>query len=79
MTDEAIQENPALAPELDGAVMIHCKTEEDKDKGMIESIKYYPMPGIPKYYFPFLIQKGYVTPYVMVQFQNITGNAFIFF
>jgi hypothetical protein len=49
-------------------VWISCQGESDVDKKHIpaDKISYFPSQGIPGYYFPFLNQKSYLSPFVMV-------------
>ncbi|CAK9296924.1 unnamed protein product [Gordionus sp. m RMFG-2023] len=51
-------------------VVIRCFGETAADKENIGELSYYPKDGIPEKYFPYLNQRGYQTPFVMVQFNQ---------
>ncbi|CAL8074558.1 unnamed protein product [Orchesella dallaii] len=58
-------------------VWISCLGENVADMENVGEILYYPMQGIPSYYFPYMNQKGYQPPFIMVQFTNPVHGVLI--
>ncbi|XP_035213513.1 sodium/potassium-transporting ATPase subunit beta-2-like [Stegodyphus dumicola] len=58
-------------------VYITCVGENSADKDNIGDVEYYPAQGIEFKYFPFLNQKGYMSPFVFVQFANINRGVLV--
>jgi len=71
------QANPATELDVAKSVWIYCDGENPADKENIGQITYFPMPGIPSYYFPFKKQANYVSPYIMVQFNRVIPGVLI--
>jgi len=53
-------------------VWIHCIGENGADKDNIGSLQYFPQQGFSLAYYPYLNQKNYKAPLVMVKFLNPT-------
>ena len=51
-------------------VWISCEGENPADRENLGKIEYYPKPGIPKYYFPYKNQPGYLSPIVFAHVTN---------
>jgi sodium/potassium-transporting ATPase subunit beta len=51
-------------------VWISCDGENVADTENIGPILYFPMPGIAGYYFPYMKQQGYQSPFIFVQFKR---------
>jgi len=51
-------------------VWINCDGENPADVENIGKIGYYPMRGIAGFYFPYLKQRGYQSPFIFVQLKN---------
>lgn len=59
-------------------VYITCTGENSADRDNIgQDVNYYPQQGIPFNYFPFTNQKGYVSPFVFVQFNDIARRVLV--
>lgn len=58
-------------------VYVTCIGENSADKDNIGEIDYHPSQGIPSYYFPFVNQRGYVSPFVFVQFSHINRGVLV--
>ena len=58
-------------------VYITCTGENSADRDNIGDVKYFPNQGIPSNYFPFTNQKGYVSPFVFVEFENINRGVLV--
>jgi len=56
--------------ELSKTIWINCNVDNSNVTTMT-----LPMPGIPSYYFPYLRQKDFVSPFVMVHFQNVPAGV----
>jgi len=70
----SISKSPVDARKLD-STWITCEGENPGDKENIGDLKYFApglndFHGIPNYYFPYMNQKGYQTPFVFVKFLN---------
>jgi len=52
------------------SVFFSCEGENPADKENIGPISFFPHPYIPSYYFPFTNQRGYQSPFVMVQMKR---------
>lgn len=72
-----ILSNNLKAPFERDNVYITCMGENSADKDNIGEVDYYPSQGIAYKYFPFTNQKGYVSPYVFVQFSNINHGVLV--
>jgi len=55
-------------------VWISCEGEYPADVENVGTINYYPIRGIPGYYFPYYQQEGYQTPFVFVHLQKPYGK-----
>jgi len=64
-----VEQNLSSATDVLKTVWISCQGENVADKESLpeESISYEPLQGIPGYYFPYLNQKNYRSPFVMVK------------
>lgn len=51
-------------------VWINCDGENVADIENVGAIEYYPMRGIASYYFPYMKQQGYQSPFIFVQLKN---------
>lgn len=51
-------------------VWINCDGENVADIENVGAMQYYPMRGIAGYYFPYLKQRGYQSPFIFVQLTN---------
>lgn len=60
-----------------GHIAVHCTGERQSDKENIGPVHYYPKHGFPIKYFPFLNQKGYHAPIVVVQFMKPTRGFLV--
>jgi len=59
-------------------VWIECHGENPADREAMGTVKYYPASmGFDTKYFPYVNQKGYVSPLVAVQFQNAMAGQLI--
>jgi len=58
-------------------VWVSCEGENPADKENIGPISYHPMPGIPSYYFPYAKQRGYQSPFVMLQLTKPLAGVLI--
>lgn len=58
-------------------VYVTCVGENSADRDNIGEVMYYPKQGIPFNYFPFTNQKGYVSPFVFVQFNEISRGVLV--
>lgn len=69
---------PLLKEDFDkDKVYIACTGENSADKDNIGDLNYHPNQGIPFMYFPFTNQKGYMSPFVFVQFSNINRGVLV--
>lgn len=59
-------------------VTVTCQGADPVSDALIGHIDYYPMQGWSFDYYPYLNQKGYVSPLVAVQFLEITSGVLIF-
>lgn len=57
------------------SVWIHCEGENPADKENMGKITYIPERFIAKYYYPFKMQRGYVSPFIMVQFAKVNRKC----
>ncbi|TRY67875.1 hypothetical protein TCAL_06434 [Tigriopus californicus] len=57
-------------PMVGNMVWLSCEGENPADRENIGEIEYKPYPGIPKYYFPYKNQKGYLSPAIFAHFTN---------
>jgi len=71
------ESDPARQYDIARSVWTYCDGENPADKENIGQITYYPMAGIPSYYFPFNRQENYVSPYLMVQFNRVIPGVLI--
>lgn len=58
-------------------VYVTCAGENSADRDNIGEVNYYPNQGIAFNYFPFTNQKGYVSPFVFVQFNEINRGVLV--
>jgi len=59
------------------SIWVWCDGENDHDKETLGSIQYYPGPYIPAVFFPFKSQKGYQTPFLMLQLKRPVPGTMI--
>lgn len=52
-------------------VYVTCDGETKEDRANVGEIVYRPKRGIPSYYYPFTNQKGYLSPFIFIQFRSI--------
>ncbi|CAF0807334.1 unnamed protein product [Didymodactylos carnosus] len=70
-------------PNMKRYVLIRCYGQYPADRDFIQQIDYYSVlndkkiGGLPIYYFPYLNQPGYRSPYIQVQFSKIETNVLI--
>ena len=55
-------------------VWFSCEGENPADIEHIGEIEWYPSPGVPKYFFPYTNQDGYLSPIVFAHFKNPKRN-----
>lgn len=60
----------AKDPMVGNMVWMSCEGENPADRENIGEIDYFPYPGIPKYYFPYQNQKGYLSPAIFAHLKN---------
>lgn len=53
-----------------GMVWFSCEGENPADIENIGEIDWYPEPGVPKYFFPYQNQDGYLSPAVFAHFKS---------
>ncbi|XP_063529077.1 sodium/potassium-transporting ATPase subunit beta-2-like [Cydia strobilella] len=60
-------------------VWVSCEGVSEADKNNIGSMQYIPSPahGFPSYYFPYTKQEAYLSPLVVVMFENPTLDTAI--
>lgn len=46
-------------------------------KTYVDNINYYPSRGFPAYYYPYLNQKGYMSPLIAVQFEKVPAHKLV--
>ena len=63
------QEMPG-SPMVGNMVWLSCEGENPADRENLGPVKYYPEPGIRKYYFPYRNQPGYLSPLVFAHLEN---------
>ena len=63
------QEMPG-SPMVGNMVWLSCEGENPADRENLGPVKYYPQPGIPKYYFPYKNQPGYLSPLVFAHLEK---------
>lgn len=56
---------------------IYFSFQNSADRDNIGDVQYFPNQGIPFNYFPFTNQKGYVSPFVFVQFNEIAHGVLV--
>jgi len=55
-------------------VWFSCRGENPADEENLGGdIRYYPKQGIPTYYFPYVYQNGYLSPFIFVRFNPLNG------
>lgn len=54
---------------------VSCQGENDADADNIIKVTFYPKSGFPAYFFPFLNQDNYTSPFVMAQFEVEMGRV----
>lgn len=54
----------------DGMIWFSCEGENPADREAIGQIEYFPYPGVPKYFYPYKNQPGYLSPAVFAHFTN---------
>ena len=54
----------------DGMIWFSCEGENPADRENIGPIKYYPDPGVPKFFYPYKNQAGYHSPAVFAHFEE---------
>ncbi|OXA46560.1 sodium/potassium-transporting ATPase subunit beta [Folsomia candida] len=59
------------------SVWINCDGENPADRENMGKISYAPMQAIQSFYFPFMKQPNYVSPFIMVQFESVTRGVLI--
>ncbi|CAL8100110.1 unnamed protein product [Orchesella dallaii] len=59
------------------AIYIWCQGQYEHDQENLGSIEYFPGPYIRKSYFPFLNQKNYQSPFIMMQLKRPLTGAVI--
>ena len=60
----------ATEHQKDNMVWFSCEGENPADIEHIGEIEWYPSPGVPKYFFPYTNQDGYLSPIVFAHFKN---------
>lgn len=70
------QSGKAIPANDDNQVYITCNGEDPVDQEHIGPIRLYPN-SIPAYNYPYMNQRGYLSPVVMVQFLNPTPGVLI--
>uniref|UniRef100_A0A1W7RAX9 Sodium/potassium-transporting ATPase subunit beta n=1 Tax=Hadrurus spadix TaxID=141984 RepID=A0A1W7RAX9_9SCOR len=58
-------------------IYISCDGENAADKDNLGDVEYLPSSGINSYYFPFINQREYLSPFVFVRFKDIAKNVLI--
>lgn len=58
-------------------VWITCEGENPNDDENIGTVNYYPHPGMPTYFYPFMNQPGYQAPLVAVEFASIKRGVLL--
>ena len=53
-----------------GMVWFSCEGENPADIENIGEVDWYPEPGVPKYFFPYQNQDGYLSPAVFAHFKS---------
>ena len=61
----------------EGQISIQCEGENAADKEKLSKIEYWPRQGFPAEYFPYTNQKDYLSPFVLVKFNNPTRGMVI--
>ncbi|KAF8781977.1 Sodium/potassium-transporting ATPase subunit like protein [Argiope bruennichi] len=62
---------------LKGRVYVTCEGANPSDHDNIGEVTYYPNQGISMLYYPFVNQKNYLSPFVFVQFLDITRGVLV--
>merc|ERR1712062_744953 len=57
-------------PELNNRVWLECDGENPADRENIGGITYYPTNGVSANFYPYLNQKGYLSPVVFARLDN---------
>jgi len=57
-------------PELNNRVWLECDGENPADKENLGPITYYPTNGVSGYYYPYLNQKGYLSPVIFARLER---------
>ena len=57
-------------PELNNRVWLECDGENPADKENIGEITYYPTNGVSKNFYPYVNQKGYLSPVIFAHLEN---------
>jgi sodium/potassium-transporting ATPase subunit beta len=74
---DGLKDYPTNKEEYLSTIWISCRGEDVADQENIGNIRYYPKQGIPGYYFPYYMQKGYQSPFIFVQFQHPLESVLI--
>lgn len=51
-------------------IWVSCSPEGPADNETLGPIQYFPRPGFPGYYYPYMNQPGYLSPLIAVQFKR---------
>jgi sodium/potassium-transporting ATPase subunit beta len=68
-----INDTPAEQPH----VWFSCDGENPADKENLGNVEYIPNQGIPTYFFPFMNQHGYQSPFIFVRLANPLNGVLI--
>lgn len=70
LNEEGQEGGPPANPEKNKRVWLDCRGQNPADVENLGPLKYYPDEGFSASYYPYLHQKGYLSPVVFVQLQQ---------
>jgi len=61
----------------EGLIAVQCEGTNSADKERLSKIEYWPKQGFSAEYYPYLNQKDYLSPFVLVKFNNPSKDVVI--
>ncbi|KAL1123882.1 hypothetical protein AAG570_001652 [Ranatra chinensis] len=74
---DALKDYIKKHPKKLNTIWVSCHGEGPTDNEYVGPIEYYPQPGFPGYFYPYINTEGYLSPLVAVNFKRPLLNRLI--